>query len=288
MAAVGSRDYYDILGVPRDASEEDIRRAYRRLARENHPDVNKDPGAEDRFKEVSEAYETLRDADKRRAYDAGGRGGPAGGGFRGGGGSRNAGDFRDVRVDFGSEGFEDIFEGMFGGGGGFGGGFSRRSAQQEAVLELPLEEAVRGGRRRLTLDGSEYEVDLPPGIRDGQRLRVGDLLLRIRVRPHPRFDVEGRDLFTDLPVAPWEAALGAEIPLRTLDGGTVRVRVPAGSSCGRRLRLRGQGLPGQGGEPPGDLYAEVEIRTPKKLTRQERKLFEQLRDTSKFDPRSDG
>jgi curved DNA-binding protein len=278
MAAVGARDHYDALGVARDASAEEIRRAYRRLARENHPDVNKDPGAEDRFKEVSEAYDVLRDPERRAEYDAGGRRSGGGPGDPGAGGG-----FDDVRMDFGGDGFEDLFGGMFG-GRGFEG-FTRRGARREAVLELPLEEAVRGGRRRVTVDGAEYDVDLPPGIQDGQRIRVGDLLLRVRVREHPRFDVEGRDLYVELPVAPWEAALGAKVPLRTLDGGTVRVRVPAGSSCGRRLRLRGQGVPSQGGEPPGDLYAEVEIRTPKTLTREERELFERLRDSSRFDPR---
>jgi curved DNA-binding protein len=176
-----------------------------------------------------------------------------------------------------------------------------RGPDHEAVLDLGLEEAARGGKRWLSLgDGRSIEVDIPRGVRDGQRIRLageggsgvgggapGDLFLRVRLKPHPRFRVEGRDLYTDLAVSPWEAALGAEVPVRTLDGDA-RVKVPPGSSSGRRLRLRGQGLPGSAGAPPGDLYAVVTIRVPKKLTRKERELFERLASTSKFDPRKDG
>jgi curved DNA-binding protein len=166
------------------------------------------------------------------------------------------------------------------------------------VLELSLEEAARGGKRRLTLgDGRDYEVDIPRGVRDGQVIRLagegggasgsprGDLLLRIRLRPHPRFRRDGSDLEVDLPVAPWEAALGAKVEVRTLED-SVRVTVPAGSSCGRRLRLRGQGMPSPGGGRAGDLYAVLKIVVPKKLSKQERKHFEALAQTSKFDPRS--
>jgi curved DNA-binding protein len=207
-----------------------------------------------------------------------------------------------VRVDFGTGGFGDIFEDLFGERRGRAGrsgfeGFSMRGGDQEAELELSLEEAAAGGKRRLSLgDGREFEVDIPPGVRDGQRIRLagqgspgtggaqpGDLHLRIRYRPHPRFRVQGRDLYVDLPVAPWEAALGAEVPVPTLTG-TARVKVPAGSSSGRRLRLRGEGLPSSGGEA-GSLYAVVMIHVPKKLTKRERELFEQLSQTSKFDPR---
>jgi curved DNA-binding protein len=166
------------------------------------------------------------------------------------------------------------------------------------VLELSLEEAARGGRRRISLnDGTDFEVEIPRGVRDGQRIRLpgqggagagggpaGDLYLRVRLRPHPVFRVEGRDLYVDLPVSPWEAALGAEVPVPTLEG-SARVKVPPGSSSGRRLRLRGQGLPDSAGGPAGDLYAVVEIHVPKKLTRRERELFEQLASVSKFDPR---
>jgi curved DNA-binding protein len=329
--AVAFKDYYETLGVPRDASADDIRRAYRKLARQYHPDVNKEPGAEDRFKEISEAYEVLRDKEKREAYDRFGQnwkagqdvsgadgfeeafrnarrrggGGPAGGA----GGFGDFGDgFGDVRVEFGEGGdFSDFFEGLFGrrgrGRAGAGAGttgfegFSMRGGDQEATLELSLEEAASGAKRKITLsDGREFEVEIPRGVRDGQRIRLagqgspgmsggqaGDLFLRVRLRPHPRFRVDGRDLYVDLPVAPWEAALGAEVPVPTLDG-SAKVKVPAGSSSGRKLRLRGQGLPGADGSA-GDLYAVVMIHVPKKLSNAERDLFQQLAQISRFDPR---
>jgi curved DNA-binding protein len=310
--AVEYRDYYEALGVPRDAGEDDIRRAYRKLARQYHPDVNKEPDAEDRFKEISEAYEVLRDPEKREKYDRFGQNWKAGqdvsdaSGFEGFGGGQGGGFGDGVRVEFGDGAdFSDFFEGFFGRGragrraggfggfGGFGGdGFSTRGSDAEAVLELSLEEAARGGRRKISLgEGREYEVNIPAGVRDGQRIRLageggagggggpsGDLFLRVRIKPHPRFRVEGNDLHTDLPVAPWEAALGATAELRTLTG-TTRVRVPAGSSCGRKLRLRGEGLGN------GNLYAHVQIKVPKQLSSEERELFERLAETSDFNPR---
>jgi curved DNA-binding protein len=305
--AVGFKDYYETLGVPRDASTDDIRKAYRKLARENHPDVNKDAGAEERFKEISEAHEVLRDEEKRKAYDRFGQNWKAGQdvsgaeGFEGFG--RGNGGFGDgVRVEFGEGGdFSDFFEGLFGGGagrrrggfggfggGGFGGGggFTARGQDQEAVLELSLEEAARGGRRKLSLgDGRDYDVNIPAGVRDGQRIRLagegpggGDLFLRVRLKPHPRFRLEGRDLHTDLPIAPWEGVLGAEVELRTLDG-TTRIKVPPGSSTGRKLRLRGQGFAG------GDLYAHLKVMVPKDPSDQERELWERLAEVSDFNPR---
>jgi curved DNA-binding protein len=300
--AVGSRDYYEALGVSRDAGQDDIRSAYRRLARQYHPDVNKEPGAEDRFKEVSEAYEVLRDPEKRERYDRfGTAGGPAAGpGASGSSDFRSypgGGGFEDVTVDFGGGDLDDLFEGLFRGrgrrgAGGFGGGFSTRGADQEAVLELSLQEAARGGRRRVTLGGGQdFEVDIPPGVRDGQRIRLsgeggagigggpsGDLFLRVRIRPDRRFRVDGRDVYTDLPVTPWEAALGATVEVETLDG-TAQVKVPEGSSSGRKLRLRGEGL------GDGDLYAVVQIHVPKRPKRRERELFERLAEVSDFNPR---
>jgi curved DNA-binding protein len=317
---VAAQDYYEALEVSRDASEDEIRQSYRRLARRYHPDVNKEAGAEDRFKQISEAYDVLRDPEKRARYDRLGASGRAGRDASGASGSdeafRGGNGFEDVRVDFGGGDFGggefggefgDLFEGMFGRRRGARGGragseqFSMRGPDHEAVLDLGLEEAARGGKRRLSLgDGRSIEVDIPRGVRDGQRIRLageggsgvgggapGDLFLRVRLKPHPRFRVEGRDLYTDLAVSPWEAALGAEVSVRTLDGDA-RVKVPPGSSSGRRLRLRGQGLPGSAGAAPGDLYAVVTIRVPKKLTRKERELFERLASTSKFDPRKDG
>lgn len=304
---VAFRDYYDVLGVPRDASAEDIRRAYRKLARQHHPDVNKDPGSEDRFKEVAEAYEVLRDPEKRERYDRLGANWKAGQDVSGAAGfdaSAQNGGFGDVRVDFGGGGgdFSDFFESLFGGRGGARrtagfGGFSTRGGDHEAELELSLEEAAKGGRRRISLgDGRDYEVNIPAGVKGGQRIRLageggtgmgggpsGDLFLRARLRPHPRFRLEGRDLHVDLPVTPSEAALGATVEVPTLDG-TSRVRVPAGSSTGRKLRLRGQGMPAPRGES-GDLYATVKVEVPRRPTDEERELFERLAEVSDFNPR---
>jgi curved DNA-binding protein len=306
---VAFQDYYDALGVSRDASNDEIRQAYRRLARRYHPDVNKEAGAEDRFKEISEAYDVLRDPEKRERYDRLGTNWRAGQDVSGAAGfeeSFGAGNgFGNVGSGFGSGEFSDFFDSLFGGGrasaagrgrAGFQG-FSMQGGDYEAVLDLALEEAARGGKRWLSVDGRSVEVDIPRGVTDGDRIRVpgqggagvgggpaGDLLLRVRLRPHPRFRVDGRDLYTDLAVSPWEAALGAQIPVATLDG-SARVKVPPGSSSGRKLRLRGQGLPGSGGSPPGDLYAVVMIAVPKRLSKKERELFERLASVSKFDPR---
>ncbi|MDX6634918.1 MAG: curved DNA-binding protein [Solirubrobacterales bacterium] len=298
--AVGFRDYYEVLGVPRDAGDEEIRSAYRKLAREYHPDVNKDPGAEDRFKEVSEAYEVLRDPEKREKYERLGPNWKAGedvsgaSGFGGGFGGGDGQGFGD------GAGFSDFFESFFGGRRGASRGFegfSMRGGDQEATVEVTLEEAARGGRQKISLaDGRDFEVQIPSGVRDGQKIRLagqggagasggpaGDLFLRVRIKRHPRFRREDDDLVVDIPVAPWEAALGATVPVPTLQG-SAKVKVPAGSSSGRRLRLRGEGMPGPGGRK-GDLYASVRIVVPKVLEKRERELFEELAAVSRFDPR---
>lgn len=298
--AVGFRDYYEVLGVPRGAGDEEIRSAYRKLAREYHPDVNSDPGAEDRFKEVSEAYEVLRDPEKREKYERLGANWKAGedvsgaSGFSGGFGGGDGQGFGD------GDGFSDFFESFFGGRrGGSAGfeGFSMRGGDQEATIEVTLEEAARGGKKKISLaDGRDFEVRIPPGVRDGQKIRLagqggegasggppGDLYLRVRIKRHPRLRREDDDLVVEVPVAPWEAALGATVPVPTLDG-SAKVKVPAGSSSGRRLRLRGEGMPGPGGSK-GDLYASVRIVVPKTLEKRERELFEELAAVSRFDPR---
>jgi curved DNA-binding protein len=297
--AVEYKDYYEVLGVPRDASQEDVRRAYRKLARRYHPDLNKESDAEERFKEVSEAYEVLSDPDKRERYDRlgarwrSGEEGPAD--FEDFFGQQGFGG--DTRVEFGDGAFSDFFERLFGDRGPAAGTGPLRGPDQEAELELTLEDALAGGRRRLTLDGRSFEVNIPANVRDGQRIRLagqgtpgrnggpaGDLYLRVGLRPHPRFRREGDDLYLDLPVAPWEAALGATVPVQTLTE-TAQVRVPPGSSTGRRLRLRGRGLPKRGGGR-GDLYAVVQVAVPKRLSDEERELFEKLSNASEFDPRA--
>jgi curved DNA-binding protein len=295
-----ARDFYATLGVGRDAGTEEIQRAYRKLARENHPDVNKDPKAEERFKEVSEAYQVLSDPEQRRKYDR------FGADFRqvpddweqrvGAGAGQRGGRVRYNTSGSGFEGvdIEDLLGGLFGGrrrGGPVPG------ADQEAELDLTVEEAYRGGRRHLNIGGDrEYDVKIPPGVLDGQRIRLagqggrgsgdagpGDLYLVVRIRPDRRYRLEGRDLHVELPVTPSEAALGATVPVTT-PGGEVKARVAAGSSSGRRLRLRGEGMPNPKGKP-GDLYAEVRIMVPKRPSKRERELFEELAAVSDFDPR---
>jgi curved DNA-binding protein len=314
---MAERDYYEILGVPRTASQEEIQRAYRRLARRYHPDVNKDPQAEERFKEITEAYNVLRDPETRRRYDMFGpefrqvppdvdpemwaraRRARAGAGrARAGAGARwstafGTGAFGDIDL-------EDLFGGWFTGGRGRGFG-PVRGADQEAELVLSVEEAYRGGRRSIVLQRPSgprrYDVTIPPGVTEGQRIRLagqggrgidggppGDLYLVVRLAPHPRYRVDGRDIYVDLHLAPWEAALGTTVPIET-PGGEAKVRVPPGTSTGRRLRLRGRGLGSRTGQA-GDLYAEVKIDVPSKLTREERRLFEELAKTSTFNPRS--
>jgi curved DNA-binding protein len=329
-----SRDFYDILGVSRDASQEDIQRAYRRLARTYHPDVNKDPGAEDRFKDISEAYDVLSGPQTRRRYDAfgadfrqvpedvdpetwrraragAGRAGAGAGAGRGGPGSGaggfGTGDFSTGDFSPGDLDFEDLLGGFFGGRGQRAGRAGRGwgpipGADQEAELELTVEEAYHGTRRNITLTTSDggrrsIEVTVPPGVTDGQRIRLagqggrgsdgarnGDLYLIVGIAPHPRYRLEGRDLYVELRLAPWEAALGTSVALDT-PGGEAKVKVPSGTSSGRRIRLRGRGLPNPRGKA-GDLYAEARIVVPPRLSRAERRLFEQLAAETSFDPRA--
>jgi curved DNA-binding protein len=310
------RDFYEVLGVGRDASADDIQSAYRKLARTYHPDVNKDPGAEDRFKEVSEAYDVLSDPEMRRRYDAFGhdfRQVPEGvdpqqwARARAGAAQSRAGRWGSTRTRepdtewFTSTGgidFEELFGDLRDG--------RRRSwgpipgADQEAELTLTVEEAFRGGARSITLSGPDgsrnYDVTIPPGVTEGQRIRLagqggqgtgqappGDLYFVVRLAPHPRYRVEGRDLYVELPLSPWEAALGATVAVDT-PGGEAKLRVPAGTSSGRRLRLKDRGLPSQRGAP-GDLYAEVRIMVPATPSDDERRLFEELARVSTFDPR---
>ncbi len=315
------KDYYKVLGVRRDASADEIQKAYRKLARKHHPDVATEAGAEARFKEVAEAYEVLKDPEKRAKYDRFGaawknvqQGAPPPPGFEGipfdfgpGGGG--------FRFDLGGgEGFSSFFEMLFGRGAGGGaserpgwqtgrGGWARPGANQEVEITLSLAEAARGGVRELQLhdpqtgQGRALRVNLPPGVRPGQRVRLagqgeaghaggpaGDLLLRVHVAPDSRFRLEGRDLHGQLAVTPWEAALGGQAEVETLDG-RVTVRIPPGSSTGRRIRLRGRGFPRPGGEA-GDLYVEIRVAVPDQLTDAERELFERLAAVSPFRARA--
>ncbi len=326
--AVKFHDYYKTLGVERDASKEDISKAYRKLARKYHPDVNKDSGAEEKFKEITEANEVLKDPKKRKLYDQLGPNwqqgqeftpppgardfefrfeGSPGGGFDGGG----------------IGGFSDFFESLFGGGGasttgGFGGAsfgqgrqqtWKQRGRDQESEIELTLEEASRGGRRslqfntvepdstgRMTRSQKNIEVNLPKGVTEGSKIRLpgkggkgiggaadGDLFLRIRLKPDSRFKVDGYHLRKTIDITPWEAALGGEVRVPTLDG-TVTIKVAPGTQSGQALKVSGKGLPKSKGQP-GDLLVDLRITVPKSLSTRDRELFESLAKESDFKPR---
>lgn len=316
------KDYYSTLGVSKSASQDDIQKAYRKLARKYHPDVNRGPQAEEKFKEISEAYEVLKDAEKRSTYDR------YGSAWRDAARSGGAPPGFDYQFDFGDaggfggSGFSSFFDMLFGnrggargqnpfaGGGGspfgdFGGGFgggrgAPRGQDQEVKIALTLEEAAQGGQRDITVSdmvgrSRTYSVNVPAGIKPGQKVRLagrggpgagggpsGDLYLVVDLKPHEQFRLDGVDLHTHLRVSPWEAALGAEVAVRTLNG-SVKVRIPPGSSSGRKVRLRGKGFPSR--DKTGDLYAEIRVMVPERLSEREKELFEELDRVSGFKPR---
>lgn len=312
--AVSYRDYYKLLGVGRDAKAEDISKAYKKLARKYHPDLN--PGnkeAEEKFKEINEAYEVLKDPEKRKLYDQLGQDWQNAQQFQNGQGF-GGGQYTFNGQDMGGADFSDFFESIFGQAGArsgrgsqFGpdpfGGFSsrpRRGRDVEAELPLTLEEVLRGGKRSVTLQmptgPKTLEVNVPSGIRDGAKLRLsgqgdsahgggspGDLFLRIKYEPHSRFKVDGDNIHCDVALAPWEAVLGAKVPVPTLEGD-VELNIPAGSSSGRKFRLRGKGL----GAPSkrGDLLVRVMIRVPAELNPEQKELWEQVAATSTFNARA--
>ncbi len=279
------KDYYEILGVEAGAGDAEIKTAYRRLARKYHPDVSKEAGAEERFKAVNEAYEALRDPQKRAAYDQlrarGYRPGddvqPPPGGFGGPGGM----DFEEIFAGGGAAGgFSDFFESLFG-RSRTGGHGPRPAGATRARLAVPLEAVHAGTATRIGVNGRTLEVRIPKGIRPGQTIRLGgqgggggDLLLEIEYAAHPTFEVDGRNILYTLPVAPWEAALGATISVPTL-GGAVELRIPPDSDSGRKLRLRGRGLPGT---PAGDQIVELEVQAPTATTPQQREAYARMQE----------
>jgi curved DNA-binding protein len=307
------KDYYKTLGVERSAGADEIKRAYRKLARKFHPDVSRERDAEEQFKSVQEAYEVLKDPEKRSAYDQLGANWRSGQEFRPPPGWNREFHFH-TSTGPGAAGFSDFFEQFFGGARGFdsGGRTGRRTrsapAEEEHTLEISLEESYQGGTRTLQLQGPEVgafgrarvrnrtlNVRIPSGIGDGQRIRLagqgspsgasgraGDLFLKIKILPHRLYQLEGKDVTLDLPVAPWEAALGAKIEAPT-PGGRVTLNVPAGSKGGNRLRLKGRGLPGK---PPGDFYVTLRIVNPPHDSPKARALFEQMARDLPFDPRA--
>lgn len=323
--SVSYKDYYKLLGVERTAKTEDISKAYKKLARQYHPDLNPgDKQAEEKFKEINEAHEVLKDAEKRRLYDQLGPNWQHGQQFQGEPGFENV-HFTFNGKNFDGSGFSDFFETLFGGARGaqfggqagpFGGqsgsrtqfgpdpfgGFSsrpRRGRDVEAELPLTLEEVQKGGSRTVSLQGPQgpktLEVNVPAGIREGAKLRLagqgdpapggtpGDLFLRVRYLPHATFRVDGENLQCDVALAPWEAVLGGKVEVPTLEGN-VEMQIPAGSSSGRKFRLRGKGLGASGKR--GDLLARVMIKTPAQLSDDERELWQKLAETSAFKARA--
>jgi curved DNA-binding protein len=344
--AVKFKDYYEVLGVPRGASEDDIRKAFRKLARQYHPDVAKDKKvAEEKFKEINEAYEVLSDSTKRKKYDQlganwkqgaefrpppgwQGRGGPSTGAGRGGG---------DFEYQFGGTGFSDFFESLFGSRGGRRGGFSsvdpdddetfaERGRDVEGDIMVGLDEAMRGSVRTVNLQravecercrgtgtlgqrpcpvcggngritkADSYQVRIPAGVSEGQRLRIagrgeagvgggasGDLFLRVRLARHPDFEIQEHNLIHEIKLAPWEAVLGTQISVPTLEA-PVNIKIPAGTQNGQRLRVRGRGLPQRDGTR-GDLLVAVRVEVPTAVNEKERALWEQLARESQFKPR---
>lgn len=289
------KDYYDTLGVTRNAGAEELKRAYRKLARKYHPDVSKEKNAEARFKDVQEAYEVLKDPEKRAAYDQLGRN------YRPGQQFRPPPDWEQRFSHSGSQrfadlnGFSDFFSSLFGGapGGTAGGAASHAEPEADAgTLEITVEEAYAGTKRRVTINENGHaravDVQIPAGITEGQALRIAGaghrhaLILRVRLRPHPLYVLQGKDVQIELPLAPWEAALGAKVAVPTL-GGTVELTVPAGAQTGQKLRLRGRGLPGV---PSGDQLVSIKLVTPAAQTTQAREAYERMKRELKFDPRA--
>ncbi|MFT4178451.1 MAG: DnaJ C-terminal domain-containing protein [Thermomonas sp.] len=287
------KDYYGILGVEPGAGDAEIKTAYRRLARKYHPDVSKEKGAEEKFKAVNEAYEALRDPDRRKAYDQLRAGGyrpgdevrPPTGGFGRGPGGQPGFDYEDIFAGGGAGGgFSDFFESLFGRGRGGGARGPQPSGDTRARLAVQLSTVHDGGSVRIAVNGRTLEVRVPKGIKPGQVIRLakqgsngGDLLLEVEYAAHPQFEVDGRNVIHVLPVAPWEAALGATLGVPTL-GGKVELKIPADSESGRKLRLRGRGLPGAGGAPAGDQIVELEVLAPKAHTDAQREAYARMRD----------
>lgn len=312
------KDYYDILGVKRDATAADIKKSFRKLARKYHPDVSKEKDADARMKEINEANAVLSDAEKRAAYDRLGQGYRPGQDFQpppdwqGGHGGSDHGFSEAEAADFG-----EFFSKIFGGGAGPGPrgtgprqrGFHGRGEDHHAEVMLDLEETFRGASRQISLrvpridpqghvalETKTLNVQIPKGIRDGQVVRLagqgapgfgdgpaGDLLLEVHFAPHPRFRVDGRDVYLTLPVTPWEAALGGVVPVTTVDGGQLNVRIPEGAQSGRQLRVRGKGIPS---DPPGDLRLTLQVVLPPVTTPRARELYEAMSRDLAFDPRT--
>jgi curved DNA-binding protein len=306
------RDYYQIMGVDRNATQDEIKRAYRKLARKYHPDISKEPDAEAKFKEMGEAYEVLKDPEKRAAYDQLGKNYKAGQDFTPPPGW-DAG-FEFTGGGFGgadTSAFSDFFESLFGHGftrsHGRTTGFHARGQDHHAKILIDIEDAIHGASRKITLQVPEVStrgavqtrtrtlnVNIPKGVRQGQQIRLagqgepgmgqgghGDLYLEIEFRSHPYYHVEGRDIYLDLPVAPWEAALGATVKVPT-PSGIVEMKIPAGSRAGKKMRLKGRGIPGK---TAGDFYVVLQISLPAADSDKAKALYQQMKTELDFNPR---
>jgi curved DNA-binding protein len=307
-------DYYKVMGVDRDATQDEIKRAYRKLARKFHPDVSKEKDAEDRFKQLGEAYEVLKDPEKRAAYDQLGKNWKAGqdfnpppdwdAGFEFSGGGYTGNADPDAYSDF----FESLFGARARGSAGAGGGFHMRGQDHHAKVLIDLEDAYQGATRSITLQVPEVDagghvvtrkrtlnVRIPKGVKQGQQIRLagqgapgmgqggnGDLYLEIEFRQHPFYRVQGRDVYLELPVAPWEAALGGKVQVPT-PAGKLDLKIPAGSSTGRKMRLKGKGIPGK---QPGDFYVELKVVVPPADTDKAREFYRQMEKELAFNPRA--
>jgi curved DNA-binding protein len=310
------KDYYDIMGIQKSATQDEIKRAYRKLARKYHPDVSKEKDAETKFKEVGEAYEVLKDPEKRAAYDQLGSQWKAGQDFHPPPGWDAGFEFRSGEnggPDLG--GFSDFFESLYGRGFHTGGrrsasgrSFRMRGEDHHARVMVDLEDSYRGATRSITLQVSELDeagrvvtrprtlnVRIPKGIRKGQQIRLagqggaghgggetGDLYLEVDFNPKSHYSVEGADVYLDLPLAPWEAALGATVKVPT-PAGAVDLKIPAGSQAGKKLRLKGRGIPAR---QPGDLYVVLQIILPKVENEKQKRVFEEMKQQFSFRPRA--
>lgn len=316
MRTMEYQDYYKILGLSRDASADEIKKSYRKLARKYHPDVSEEPNAEEKFKQVKEAYEVLKDPTKRKAYDQMGSGWKQGQGFEPPPGweFHAAGDRGTTYQEFTSGDFSDFFESLFGqyarGGPQQRAHFKQRGQDQHAKIAINLEEAFQGITRVLTLQEPAMDprsgqvtyqtrnlkVKIPAGVTQGQQIRLtgqgspgmgggprGNLYLEVELLPHSLYTVEGKNIYLNLPVTPWEAALGAKVNVPTL-GGNITLTIPAGSQTGKKLRLKGRGLPGT---PAGDQYILLKIYIPEPKNEQQKAIYQRMADEMKFDPRQE-
>ena len=308
------KDYYKIMGVERNATQDEVKRAYRKLARKYHPDVSKETDAEKHFKEVGEAYEVLKDPEKRAAYDQLGANWRAGQDFRPPSDWQEGFEFRGDGFNPGGTSFSDFFESLFGQGmgAGFSGrqhsgrGFRSQGEDHHAKVQIDLEDAFHGATRTITLHIPEVDayghiitrdrrlnVQIPKGIKQGQKIRLagqgspgaggtGDLYLEVEFKPHLLYRVDDRDLTLELPVAPWEAVLGATVKAPT-PGGIIDLKIPEGSASGRKLRLKGRGIPG---EPPGDLFVILRIALPPGKSDRAREFYRKMERELAFNPRA--